>query len=688
MKLGGLDSILAAKILTIGSFVALPSTLFWLGRRLGLSRLESVFAASFAGIIVCGENYMALYAVGLQGLFEVGLYTHTLGFIWFCLWCGSLPYARRRRRAAVLSVLSLVAILLTNIHVLPLTGAYGAMWIAIDAWRTWRSGSKPSAVLTHSLKSILLITSAIMIAGVWLIPLFRWHSYVLGQAQAPDRLFAAFGMSTILLLPCLLVVPIEWRRNPALAALCLALLLAAVISLLPLDTFLSVPFQPWRLISVALLLATIPAILLCSRLLRLILPRENYLVPCLVFGLVLFSVVQPHAYFNTASLNDQDARNFGEIRQFMQQLPPGMTLVEILDLDENSPNGDSVWSAYEQNASRALAHQLAMDGRSVIWAVFREQAVSAPFATAVRNLFSTTPEKFGLGGVALELGSSKKMDVERSVLIARRFGVAYYLVKSAFQVLRLSRASEVHFLCEIAGWYLFASTPTQGPIFEEVRSIPVVAWLPARFRDRSESQVEFFNISEFLAFQGHPEVCMLWGSSPEVSDWNLLSGLPKVIVIVDPSQVTSDADIWLRNLMRVSGNLKLLLLNDSSTLAHSLQERRNSFAGYDEINLPDYREPSKLIGVIADHILSWQDDSGLTSRLDSGRLWQTNMTYFPAWKSANESTVWLTGQGGMAIYDSKTPSLFWNASRLEVAGIVTSLAGIICALINIKWLSS
>ena len=85
MKVGGMDAAAAAKTLTTLSFALLPVSLFYLARKHGLSRTETTVAVAWASVVACGSNAASLGGIGLLGLFEVGLYTQTLGFVWFCL---------------------------------------------------------------------------------------------------------------------------------------------------------------------------------------------------------------------------------------------------------------------------------------------------------------------------------------------------------------------------------------------------------------------------------------------------------------------------------------------------------------------------------------------------------------------------------------------------------------------------
>jgi len=103
IKVAGIDATLAAKILTTASFAGLPGALFGLARRLGLTSAEAAMSSAWAGVIACGSNLASLGGIGLLGFFEVGLYTQTLGFVFFCLWCGALPHAHRSRKATIAS---------------------------------------------------------------------------------------------------------------------------------------------------------------------------------------------------------------------------------------------------------------------------------------------------------------------------------------------------------------------------------------------------------------------------------------------------------------------------------------------------------------------------------------------------------------------------------------------------------
>src|SRR5258705_829396 len=247
MKFSGIDANLAAKILTTASLAGLPGALFGLGRRLGLSAIEATMSSAWAGVIACGSNLASLGGVGLLGLFEVGLYTHTLGFFFFCLWCGALPHARRSRSAAALAIASLTALILTNVHVLPLAAAFAFSWLIFDYRRRslrLKRGGK-AKLIGNIVQSAILILAPLLVSSIWLLPLIRWYTYSIGRPLEAPVLFSGLGTLNVVWPICLWVAWSERRRKPALASLCVALLIVAVASLTPLGGMIKViPFQP------------------------------------------------------------------------------------------------------------------------------------------------------------------------------------------------------------------------------------------------------------------------------------------------------------------------------------------------------------------------------------------------------------------------------------------------------------
>lgn len=680
MKCFGLDATLTAKLLTTISFAALPATIFGLGRRLGLSRLEAFTASGMAGVIACGANAAAMFGVGIAGLFDGGLYTQTLGFVWFCLWCGALPHARRSRAAAAMTIIALAAVVLSNVHLLPLAAAYGIAWFALESWRAWRlaSDGRAARFAVRTAQVSAWVVASVLLSSFWLLPLLKWYPYALGRPIESDWLLPSLGTLNVLWVACALVLWLEWRRRPALAALCVALLLTALASLTPVgQMFPWIPFQPWRITSSSVILATVPAALLLVRALRELLKSERrYLKFAVVVVLVGLAWFHPRYPFVIGSLPAADGARLGEIRAIVRGLPPGTAMVEVFEV---SP-GSGV-DPRDAALSRALTHQIATDGRPVLWSIFREHAASAPFDIAARNLLSSSPEQFGIDGWALRRAADHQLSLEDTLTVCSRLGVAFYVVKSPEQVERLRQSPAVRYLHEVGGWHVFAAVSEPAASVEPSALVPTLAWLPARFKNRSPDELDFFNLGEHLAFDGHPNAPFLWALSPDTSPWDVAAQAARVNVVVAPSAVTSPQGEWLKTLTTYGAKLNVLLLDDGSELSARIQENQGAFRSFERLDANGGAADHRLDE--AAHVMARWYAEPLESLDSPMRLWYLNTTYFPAWHTDTGSALWLTGQGRMAALATAPPQLRWHTPAWRATALKLSLTGCLFAVLNL-----
>lgn len=674
MKVGAVDAATAARTLTTLSFALLPASLFYLARKHGLSRTEATVAVGWAGVVACGSNAASLGGIGLLGLFEVGLYTQTLGFVWFCLWCGALPDAPRSRTSALVAILSLAALILTNVHILPLAAFFGVSWWAFGAWRVYKENAtrRVRALTLHTVKSSSWLIAPLLVSAVWLIPLVAWYSYSIGEPLTAPRLLAVLGPLNLIWLACGLVAWWERGRRPALATLCVALILAAVAALSPLGSALpNIPLQAWRVMSSAVIVCTLPLSVLVIRSLGEVFRGQPWVIRgFLALSMFALAGIHPRQQLSISSLPASDEAKINRIRAAFSQLPPGEVLVEVVH-PEAVFNSKAV-ATHDLAESRALTNRLAMDGRPVLWCVFREHAVTAPLSIAVSNLLSTTQEHFGIDGVALRRSFSGETDTETALRLARHLGVSFFLLKTEEQVRRLNESSSVRFLWTLDGWSLFARNIPAPVSFEAVDAPPVLAWVPARFKSRLPNIPDLFNIGEELTFNGRPDICVMWAPSSGTESWQLLSELTAATVIINPESLDPYND-WHHQLRDNASKLKVILLDDGSRSADEIDRLKENFAGYSRIRIPDGQPSETTLAEIARQVINFQQPAIPSSK----RLWRTSQTYFPAWQSAQGKGLWLTGQGGMTTFGDAPPSLEWHSPWWRPASVVLSIVGLL-----------
>ncbi len=110
-SLGALSDAGALKVVGVVSFAALPATIAFLARSLGLGRLAAGIAAVLSLLV------SSAFGPGLQGLYLVGLVSHQLGAPLFCLGLGALLRVPMdaRRRWVLLAAVSLAALAITHL---------------------------------------------------------------------------------------------------------------------------------------------------------------------------------------------------------------------------------------------------------------------------------------------------------------------------------------------------------------------------------------------------------------------------------------------------------------------------------------------------------------------------------------------------------------------------------------------
>lgn len=676
MLLTGIDAALCAKLLTTLSFAALPGVLYLLGRRVGLKTFDALIAAAVAGVVACGSNIVSLSGIGLLGLFEVGLFTQTLGFVFFCLWAACLPRAGRSPLASLGALLFLVATILSNAHILPLVAFYAVTWLFTNLRRTIRRGVplNASRVLLKTAYTLVLLVGSLLISGIWLVPLLKWYPYSVGQTLSSMGLFSSLGSLNVVWPVCAYVAWHERDRRRHLSSLCLALLIAAVVALTPLaDRLKYIPFQPPRVIAGALFLCTIPVTQLVSRLLTEIFAgqrRTPYII--LVVCTLALAWLHPMQRFGIGAFSQSEAEQINVVRAAVKQLSPGKVLVEIVEPKAifNSPEART----RELALSRALTHEIARDRRPVVWSVFREQSLMAPYATAVSNLFSTTKETFGLSGIALQRSADESVSMTDRLKAASELNVSYFLVRTAKAFELLQKTPGVHLLWSINGWSLFTNGPNTSGDMQPIASLPVLAWLPAKSKNRSADEVDLFNLGEQLAFQGHPEVLPLWAHSEGVDTWDRIQRLQSAMVVVDPASVPSDQQEWIGALVREARKLRMILLDDGSRLAAQIHERQHDFATFTSISVNQLSSREVLATLVRE--VTKQAE---TANPDNGSvmIWRTSYGYFPAWQTSNGQSTFLTGQGGAAVLSVEAPYLTWHSRRVRLFALSICFVGLV-----------
>jgi hypothetical protein len=200
-------------------------------------------------------------------------------------------------------------------------------------------------------------------------------------------------------------------------------------------------------------------------------------------------------------------------------------------------------------------------------------------------------------------------------------------------------------------------------------------WLSPHFKNRSPNDLDLFNLWEELSFDGHSDISVLSAQSPGADPWSLIAKQSITKIVVEPSLLKSASDDWLAKLKAAAPRLNVLLIDDGSPLAGQKESLKQTFAAYKSVRVQDHESGEDLLHLLAEAIATWNQPQNDPTLAEPSGLYRTTVAYFPAWKTKTGSPIFLTGQGGMAVFDSEEPSLEWRSVDVRIVSVLICLLG-------------
>jgi hypothetical protein len=169
----------AIKIVLALSYSAFPLAIYWLCRRIDFSKRDAVLAAVFS---LTSSSYAG---IGIEGIYDIGLYTHFIGIILFMIYLGLFHESleKENKKTHLLAGLVLGFIILTH----TITTAYAFISSAVYLLLRLVYWKKTG------LRRLLLIPSiGLLISLFWLFPLLSSF-----ELFGPDAGFYPFSINEL-----------------------------------------------------------------------------------------------------------------------------------------------------------------------------------------------------------------------------------------------------------------------------------------------------------------------------------------------------------------------------------------------------------------------------------------------------------------------------------------------------------
>jgi hypothetical protein len=174
VALGGLPTVAALNVTTLGCFVLFPLTVIFLARSLGIGRRESGIAGILS-LVVSNP-----FGVGVHGLFDMALMENQVGAVFFCIALGSLVRVAGGASSRWIGVGALAICGLGVSHLLSalVLSVFAALYVP---WFV----TKPRA--RNLLRLLATGALAAGLAAFWLVPLTA-HQNLRGAVAGPQMM--------------------------------------------------------------------------------------------------------------------------------------------------------------------------------------------------------------------------------------------------------------------------------------------------------------------------------------------------------------------------------------------------------------------------------------------------------------------------------------------------------------------
>ncbi len=422
----GVDPATALLSFQIFIIATIPVLTYAVSRRLSESRIGGLTSALVSIWFLADNSRFRGFGVTLSATFDSGLASQVLGY-WFVL---ALLYfllgADRYRRDATGATICLAAVALTNVHTIwpaaILVMSFGIVHLFAQEpmrQRAWRSVSY-----------VLIALIALLLSACWVLPMLVKLMYAPTVAFEPPALGAvvyAFSRLSIYVVLALIVALVR-KDKKAIG------LVAALLAMVGVVVF------PWAKVPGLTDLAVQPArILICAMMLVPLL--AGYLVGTVplvsqvwwaqpVVATLSVALFLAHANLVVTFEGGVSTEMAAAYNNVLRQL-------------SGRADGRVVVVMGQGSISEVFGMQslVGASGSHSITTVFRESSLNVYAATSLRNIFSETPEVFGVDDKsnAEELAADPwEMQLAR----LRLFNARYLVARSDKTKARLSRPLE------------------------------------------------------------------------------------------------------------------------------------------------------------------------------------------------------------------------------------------------------
>ena len=686
-----LDYLTVFKLFVFFLTLVTPGLIVWLSDKFMPTRTTAT--RWLLGIIsifyISSYGQQGNYGFTIESTFNVSFVTQLLAFVCCILWIGFFIEAERSRKNSILASIFLLAVLLSNVHIVPIAMATGFTILIYKIWLFTRK-----EIDTTGLRRILLsLVLAALGCLFWYVPLFENFRFFSTKALSLNEAM----IDQILWIPLLYVIPFAFllgivKKDYKFLAFSAGAIIVALAIILRIDEKL--PFLPLHLARwmAWMFISSIICTAYLFNNLSLIFKKSSFLYATFfIFAIYPFCLL----YYAGMPLKNHEG-------WFTEYRANGGD--KILEYMKDHPDATVVEASYmaKEPESFVLDALLGKEGVPTATFTLRESSISSEYLTSIRNTFSQNPELWGITSYLANDRTFIRQPTDIQIDRVAFAGYRYLLVRSIWAIDRLSHSDKVILEKDFGIWKLFRLKSTD-PFATISEPKPIALYANVDFKNRPDTydfsrfgeEVIYQNLEREISFVHPPTLededlskfpIIVMGEyefNDEKKDLALLDAYSRehqLILIPDKKRklfndlsLLNDKDhhitiVSLKNAYNFSketrGTIHQVLF-----LIQDLQKK-----SLDQVNMATIQNPPMILSSVR----SAENIDILFSATSSLPLpVLIRQSYFPDWKRKDGAPVYLASPSYSITYATSSFSLSFKKSSLRNIGEGLSLLGLI-----------
>ena len=648
-----------------------PGTVGWCALGLTKSKRAAGLTGLVTALLLSFQGQEGNYGVSITSTINTGLFSQTLGFLFFVIWLRYFLDDYKKLKNYLLSVIFLSLVFLSSVHLAFPAFIFFCVAAIVDQLFHLRKKQFKESLKNFIYGYLLRGILSFLIAAFWLIPVIIYYKYFLTEVLLVGGESFFYTFVTYAYIPFFLIAAVFIslvHRQKKIAALSITLLTLSICVFF-FSPFVSIdlpfPFHFVRWIPPVIFLFPIVFSYLVVYIYENISKQreKEWFVICIGFFIFFASFAHVWIFQRTDGLYKPVVGDgYFELQDFFKDKKGSVALVGF-----TTKGGD-------QPLSFAIDAALGREGVRTLFSNIRESAMDGLYLTAVRNLLSDSPEAWGINSfLTFDDYFLNSSSYEKRIDMARWFGVRYIVIDHGSVYDKIKKSNQLTLVKQAGNFTVFEIKNYNQSAVEKLDRPPIAVFSEIGLKDRTGTDVTFSRFSEEWMNDFNPEIIYFRPNTNLIEENSALKNAGGLILASYNYQNLDKAEENVRNFAETR---PVIIFNTSNPLVNRLA--KDNLKNLYILNLPQdnmYERFRDLYPSIQTLMINNIPNTSTTATL-------IKESYFPAWDDKKgKSEIYMSSPGFILSFDSVSKNdLEFKMPLIVRWGYLISLLSLICLI--------